>query len=44
MSEALYTQEQMIRTRNENYKAGVEAEQERIVKLLEEAECQGEDD
>jgi hypothetical protein len=41
VSEALYTQEQMIRTRNENYKAGVQDERERIIKLLEDAMCKG---
>ena len=36
MSEALYTQEQLIRTRNENYNAGIQDERERIIKLLKE--------
>ena len=35
MSEALYTQEQLIRARNENYAAGIQDERERIIKLLE---------
>lgn len=34
MSELLYTQEQMIRTRNENYAAGIEAERMRLKRLL----------
>lgn len=34
MSEAIYTQEQLIRARNENYAAGVQDERNRIVKLL----------
>lgn len=34
MSELLYTQEQMIRTRNENHAAGIEAERMRLKRLL----------
>ena len=36
MSEPLYTQEQLIQVRNDNYNAGVATERERIIKLLEE--------
>lgn len=35
MSEAIYTQEQMLKIRNENYQAGIEYERERIVKMFE---------
>lgn len=35
MTEPLYTQEQLIQVRNENYNAGVSTERERILKLLE---------
>lgn len=35
MSELLYTQEQLIQVRNDNYNAGVETERKRIIKLLE---------
>ena len=36
MTELLYTQEQLIQVRNDNYNAGVATERERITKLLEE--------
>ena len=40
MTELLYTQEQLIQVRNDNYNAGVTTERERIIKLLED-ECAG---
>jgi hypothetical protein len=39
MSEPLYTQEQLIRTRNENYNAGIKDERARIIKRLEADIC-----
>lgn len=36
MSEAIYTQKQMLKIRNDNYKAGIEAEHSRVVKILNE--------
>ena len=41
MSEAVYTLEQVIDIRNENYKAGRSDERERIIKLLDEQEVEG---
>lgn len=35
MSELLYTQEQLIQTRNDNYNAGVKTERERILAAVE---------
>lgn len=35
MTEFLYTQEQMLRIRNENYEAGCKDTENRIIKLLE---------
>jgi len=35
VSELLYTQEQMLMVRNENYAVGVVDERERIIKVLE---------
>ena len=41
MSEAVYTLEQVIDIRNENYKAGRSDERERIIKLLDAQEVEG---